>query len=131
MPVNVKWGDERETYILIEPVDTWDWAAFYRALNHINELPGSAEQPAPLVIDFSQTDHTPRGLLVRLSGLGNDVPENRNIYFVGLNATMLVLMRTLRRSSEMLKNRMRILHDRSAALRDIYKTGSLPAAYLF
>lgn len=132
MPVNVQWGDERETYILIEFADTWNWAEFYLALDNVGVLLGQVTRSTPLVMDFSQTDHTPRGLLVRLSSLGRDLPENKGqIYFVGLNPTMLVLMRALRKSSQMLTKHACILHDRSAALRDIYTTGSLPAAYLF
>lgn len=130
MAVRTRYNDTDNTHVLIEFESEWNWAEFYRAMNDVQQLVNDNDHALPVILDFSQTDHTPRGLLVRLSTMTDDLPADSKIYFVGLNATMLVFLRALRRSSDALATRASVLHDLQAALRDIHTGGSIPTAYL-
>ncbi len=87
MPIEVKWFDEEETLLLIEPANPWGWPDFYVAINQAQTMIRSKNHTVDVIFDLAGDFRLPNAsLLSPLRSVYTASPENvGNRILVGAN----------------------------------------------
>ena len=98
MPIEVRWGDEAHNYIYYRLIDPWDWDHYQAMCPNWRHLADEADGTVCTIVDFTETAHLPRGVLVHLQKfVVNPHPNNGVIVMVGANPLIRAIINTMQR----------------------------------
>lgn len=110
MTITVGWDNAEKTTLRYNLEGRWDWNSFYAALKQADALMDTVMHEVDIIVDISQSQHIPEGMISHIGSLGRKVHRNAGLTtLVGTNRFVVTLFDLFRKIRPQMSDNVRIV----------------------